>query len=225
MEKILKLLYSQQDKEYGDFIHKLTPTLPRDYFIGIRVPDIRKLVPEISDEDKKVFLLELPHRYYEENMLHGFIISKMKDYDEIIKQLNIFLPYVDNWATSDTMAPKIFSKHHDKLISEIRIWIKSKSTYVVRFGILMLMNHYLEKDFKEEYFDLVSSIKSDEYYIKMMQAWYFATALVKQYETCIKIIESKKLDKWVHNKTIQKAIESYRIPLDKKEYLKTLKIK
>ena len=171
------------------------------------------------------FLDELPHKFFEENQLHAFIISEIKDYDECILYLNKFLPYVDNWATCDQMSPKVFKKNHSKLLDQIKVWIKSSKTYTIRFGIGMLMQYYLDDDFKLEYLEMVSNIKSDEYYVNMMIAWYFATALAKQYDSTIKIIEGKKLDVWTHNKTIQKAIESYRITFEQKDYLRSLKRK
>jgi len=225
MEKILKLLKEYQDEKYGDFIQGLTPTISRDKFIGVRVPNIKKIAKEISNEDRDIFFNELPHFYYEETLLHAFLIQRIKDYDECLKRVNEFLPYVDNWATSDTMSPKVFSKHKEELMKEILKWVKSKKTYTVRFGVDMLMTHYLDDDFKEEYLCLPLNIDSEEYYINMMIAWYYATALAKQYDSAIKIIENKNLKPWIHNKSIQKAIESNRISIERKDYLRTLKIK
>lgn len=225
MEKVLTLLKEKQDISYGDFISGLTPNLSREYFIGVRVPEIRKIVGILSEDDKLQFINELPHKYYEENMLHGFILQKEKDYDKWAKEINEFLLYVDNWATNDTMTPKMLSKHKKEVLAEIKKWIKSNHTYKLRFSILLLMQLFLDEDFKEEYFDLVNNVKSNEYYVKIMVAWYYATALAKQYDSAIKVIESKKLDKWIHNKSIQKSIESSRISLEHKNYLKTLKIK
>lgn len=225
MKKILDLLLKYQDLKYKDFVSKLAPTVNKDFFIGIRVPELRKIAKEIIEKDAYKFLEELPHKYYEENLLHGFIIQRIKNYDECIKRLNIFLPYVDNWAVSDTMMPKIFSKNKNKLLKEIKKWIKSKHTYTIRFGVDCLMALYLDNDFKVEYLDLVKKIKSNEYYVNMMISWYFATALAKQYDSTISIFESKELDKWVHNKSIQKAIESYRVTDEHKGYLRELKIK
>lgn len=223
MKKILDLILIHQDNSYGDFIHKLTPTLPREYFIGVKTPDLRKIVKEITIEDKELFLNELPHKYYEENMLHGFIISEIKDYDKAIYEINKFLPYVNNWATSDTMYPRIFKKHLDTLLPEIKKWVNTESTYHKRFGVDMLMTFYLDDNFSPDHFEIINSIQSDEYYVKMMIAWYYATALAKQYDNAIKVIESKTLDKWVHNKSIQKAIESFRVSEEHKEYIRTLK--
>lgn len=224
MTEIQKLLFKEQEEAYGDFIAGLTPTVPRDHFIGVRVPRIRILAKSLSLNNCKAFLKELPHTYYEENLLHGFIIQRMKDYDEVIKEVNTFLPYIDNWATCDTMSPKCFNKHHNELIKEIKIWLTKKETYTVRFAIVTLMAHFLEADFKKEYLDWLSDIHVDQYYINIAIAWFYATALAKQWNETIKIIEAKKLDKWLHNKAIQKAIESNRISEENKAYLRTLKI-
>ena len=226
MNKIRDELFKLQDKKYGEFQTKLIPTANPDTFIGVRTPDLRNLAKRIVKENSyKEFLKELPHQYFDENQLHAFIISEIKDYDECLNYINEFLPYVDNWATCDQMSPKIFKKHPDKLIEQIKVWMKSKETYTIRFGIGMLMQYYLDDNFKPEYLKLVSKIKSQEYYVNMMIAWYFATALAKQYENTLPYIENKKLDTWTHNKTIQKAIESYRITPEQKEYLRSLKIK
>ena len=225
MSSINEELFNLQDIKYRDFQIKLIPTRDPDTIIGIRTPDLRKLSKKIAKEDYKSFLDELPHKYFDENQLHAFIISELKDYDECINYINKFLPYVDNWATCDQMSPKIFKKHIDKLIVQIKKWIKSKETYTIRFGIGMLMQYYLDDEFKKDYLELVYNIKSNEYYVNMMIAWYFATALAKQYDATIPYIENHKLDKWTHNKTIQKAIESYRITNEQKDYLRTLRNK
>lgn len=226
MKSITKLLFELRDEEYAKFQAKLTPSVNPKLFIGVRVPEVRKLAKLLKDDvSAKKFLKELPHKYYDENMLHGLLISEIKDYDTAIYETNRFLPYVDNWAVCDIMSPKVFKKHKIELINIIKKWIKSKETYTIRFGIEMLMSHYLDEDFKIEYLDIVSKIRSKEYYVNMMIAWFFATALAKQWECAISYIENGSLDKWVHNKTIQKAIESYRITDKQKEYLKTLKIK
>nr|MBP3259150.1 DNA alkylation repair protein [Bacilli bacterium] len=216
-------LFKLQDTKYRDFQAKLIPTVKSDTVIGVRTPQLRSLAKEIVKEDYLSFINELPHKYFDENQLHAFILSEIKDYDECINYINKFLPYVDNWATCDQMSPKVFKKHKKELLNHIKVWIKSKDTYTVRFGIGMLMQHYLDDDFKPEYIKWVSSIKSDEYYINMMIAWYFATALAKQYKDAILYIENNKLDILVHNKTIQKACESFRITVEHKDYLKTLK--
>lgn len=226
MINIEKELFELQDKKYRDFQIKLIPNIDIDSVIGVRTPELRALAKKIVKErDYSNFLNELPHRFFEENQLHAFILSNFKNYDECIVRINEFLPYVDNWATCDQMSPKVFKKNHNELIEQIKNWISSKNTYTIRFGIGMLMQHYLDEDFKKDYLEIVANIKSDEYYVNMMRAWYFATSLAKQYESTIIYLENKKLDAWTHNKTIQKAIESYRISIDKKDYLKSLKIK
>ena len=225
MDSIKEQLFKLQDKKYQELQSKIIPNIDSSTIIGVRTPEIKKLAKEVVKGDYKPFLEELPHKYYDENQLHAFIISEIKDYDECIKYINEFLPYIDNWATCDTLIPKVFKKNPDKLIIEVKKWIKSKDTYTIRYGIGTLMRFYLNDEFKEEYLKLVSKITSNEYYVNMMIAWYYATALAKQYDSTIKYIESNKLDTWVHNKTIQKAIESYRITEQQKEYLRTLKIK
>lgn len=226
MEKIENELFKLQDKKYQEFQAKLIPTRNPNTIIGVRTPELRKYAKDLlKNNEYKEFLKELPHKYFDENQLHAFIISGIKDYDECINYVNQFLPYIDNWATCDQMSPKIFKKNHDILLKEIKNWIKSKETYIIRFGIGMLMQHFLDEDFNPEYLEWVSNIESKEYYVNMMIAWYFATALAKKYVVTISYIENKKLDVWCHNKTIQKAIESYRITPEQKEYLKSLKIK
>ena len=222
MKSIIEELYKLQDKKYQELQYKIIPNV--DNIIGVRTPELRKLAKEkVKANDYKSFLEELPHKYFDENQLHAFIISEIKDYDECINYTNKFLPYIDNWATCDQMSPKVFKKNLDKLLLEIKKWIKSKETYTIRFGIGMLMQYFLDNNFKVEYLDAVSKIKSNKYYVNMMIAWYFATALAKQYNETISYIENNKLDKWTHNKTIQKAIESYRITDKQKQYLRTLK--
>lgn len=221
---IQKKLFSSEDLKYKDFHSKLMPTVDPDLIIGVRVPVLRNLAKELNgSEYKDEFLATLPHKYYEENNLHAFLIEKITDYNELVKELDRFLPFVDNWATCDMMSPKIFKKNKDKLLSGIDRWLKSGDTYTVRYGIKCLMQHYFDEDFKEEYFEKVINIKSEEYYINMMRAWYFATALSKHYELSIKVLEERKLDKWTHNKTIQKAMESYCVLPQNKEYIKSLK--
>ena len=225
MKEIVDLLFSKQDIKFRDFQAPLFPTVDKERIIGVRTPDIKQLAKELFGSDTaNEFIKELPHRYFDENQLHVFLISRIKDYQECLKEVNKFLPYIDNWATCDTLDPKVFAKHKEELLIEIKCWLKSKHTYIVRFAIGMLLGYYLDESFKKEYLAWVSSIKSEEYYINMMIAWYFATALAKQYASAIKYIEEKKLSPWVHNKTIQKAIESYRISDEQKTYLKALKI-
>lgn len=202
------------------------PTVNSETVIGVRTPILREYSKEIAKNGHyEDFLKSLPHQYYEENNLHAFLIEKIKDYQTCINALNEFLPYVDNWATCDSMKPKTLGKHTEELYSQIKIWIASDQTYTIRFGIEMLMNFYLDKDFKTEHLELVAKIRSDEYYVNMMIAWYFATALAKQYESTIPFLEKQTLSVWCHNKTIQKAIESYRITNEQKKYLRTLKIR
>ena len=224
-EMILKRLYENRDEKYLDFNSKLIPNVDKSLFIGVRTPVLRAIAKEAEKrEDIKDFLDSLPHKYFEENNVHGFIIENIKDYDECIKRLEEFLPYIDNWATCDLISPKVFRKNRMKLIEEIMKWIKSEKPFTCRFGIEMMMSHFLDEDFKEEYLHIIGNIKSEEYYVNMMIAWYFATALAKQYDKTIPVIENKILDKWVQNKAIQKSVESRRITDEQKKYLKTLKI-
>ena len=224
-EKINKELFNLQDKKYRDFQGKLLPTVSPDSIIGVRTPELRKLAKKFAKEEKiSEFLNNLPHKYFDENQLHAFIISEIKDYKKCIEELNKFLPFIDNWATCDQLSPKIFKKNKADLLKEINKWISSTHTYTVRFGIGMLMQHFLDEDFDIKYPKTIAKIRSEEYYINMMIAWYFATALAKQYESIIPFIENKKLDKWTHNRSIQKAVESYRITPEQKEYLKSLKL-
>jgi 3-methyladenine DNA glycosylase AlkD len=223
MEKIVKELFEMQDEKYRDFQSALIPGSDLEKVIGIRTPLLRKYAKNLPLEDAKAFLLELPHEYFDENQLHAFIVSEIKDIDACIKEVNTFLPYVDNWATCDQMSPVIFKKHKDKLLVEVKRWIASSETYTVRFGIKMLMQHFLDEDFNLEYPEMVAKIQSEEYYVKMMIAWYFATALAKQYDSVIPFIEEGRLEKWTHNKAIQKSIESYRITTEQKKYLRSLK--
>ncbi len=218
-------LFKMQDLTYREFHSKLIPTVSKDLIIGVRTPELRKLAKEISKtEYAEKFMNILPHHYYEENNLHAFLIESITDYGKCIDYLNRFLPYVDNWATCDMMRPKIFKGHLYEFLEQIRIWMKSDNTYTVRFAIEMLMCFYLDDNFSMEYSDMVAEIRSDEYYIRMMQAWYFATALAKKYDDVIPYLEKHRLDADTHNKTIRKAIESYRVSDECKAYLKTLKI-
>lgn len=221
---ITKKLFELQDKEYAKFQCKLTPGIEENKVIGVRVPEVRKLAKEyFKDKEAKEFLNTLPHEYYDENMLHGLLISEIKDYELCIKEIDKFLPFVDNWAVCDIMSPKIFKKHKEELIKKIREWVKSKHTYTCRFGIEMLMSHYLDEDFKKEYLEIPAKVHLEEYYVQMMIAWFFATALAKKWNETIPYLENNILDTWAHNKTIQKAKESYRITDEQKEYLKSLK--
>ena len=224
--EIQKELFSRQDKEYMKFLSKLTPNVSEYTIIGVRIPEIRKLAKKLVKNDEyEDFLKELPHKYYDENLLHGAIISENKDFENCIELLNSFLPFVDNWAVCDTISPKIFKKHKKELIEKIKEWSQSDKTYTCRFGVEMLMTHFLDEDFKKEYLEMVANIHSEEYYVKMVIAWFFATALAKQWDYAVIYLEDSRLDVWVHNKTLQKARESLRILEDKKGYLKGLKRK
>ena len=224
MNKILDDLFSLQDKEYRDFNSKLIPNIKKENIIGVRVPVLRKYVKEIRNFYlSNDFLNSLPHKYLEENILHALLIENIKTYDDTINALNEFLPFVDNWAVCDIMSIKIFKKHINILPEQLDKWLVSSHPYTIRFAIKMYMTYYLQDNFNIDYMTKISKIRSDDYYVNMMIAWYFATALAKQYDTAIKFIENKKLPLWIHNKTIQKAIESYRIKEEQKEYLRTLK--
>ena len=226
LDDIRDELFKMQDIEYRDFNSKLIPTVKKEDMIGVRTPELRKYAKKLlKEEGVEDFLHSLPHKYFDENQLHAFIISEIKDFKFCIDELINFLPYLDNWATCDQLSPKIFKKHRNDLLPHIYEWLKSDKTYTVRFGIGMLMEHFLDEDFKSEYPEMVAAVRSEEYYINMMTAWYFATALAKQYENILPFIEGNKLDTWTHNKTIQKAIESNRINAEQKNYLKGLKIK
>ena len=224
--EIRKELYLLQDEAYREFQAKLIPGMGLDQVIGVRTPLLRKLARQIvKEEDTQAFLEELPHEYFDETQLHAFVISEIKDPEEVFERTELFLPYVNNWATCDQLSPKVFRKCRKELLKRIEQWLASGRTYTVRFGIGMLMQHFLDEAFDPKYPAMVSEVRSEEYYVNMMIAWYFATALAKQYETVLPYIEKQKLDPWTHNKTIQKAVESYRITPQQKEYLKTLKVK
>ena len=221
---IVDKLMTFKDDKYREFQSKLVPNISKNIIIGIRTPEMRNIAKEIFEsDDKEAFLNDLPHKYYEENLIHFFVISMIKDFDVCIKRVEEFLPYVDCWPVSDQASPKVFKKNHDKLLPYIKKWIKSKHIYTARFGIRMLMNEYLDKDFKEDYLKLVSSVKGEDYYLKMMVAWYFATALAKRYDETIPYFENHILDDWIHKKAIQKAIESYRVTDEHKKYVISLK--
>ena len=226
IQKIREELFRLQDTGYRDFQMKLIPTAGPETMIGVRTPALRKYAKAlIKAGQADEFLKNLPHTYFDENQLHAFILSELKDYDLCIEETDRFLPYVDNWATCDQLSPRIFKKNHARLSEKIPEWISSQETYTIRFGIGMLMQHFLDEDFAPAYPETVAGIRSGEYYVNMMTAWYFATALAKQYETVLPYLEQRRLDSWTHNKTIQKAVESYRITAEQKEYLKSLKIK
>ena len=223
---IQEKLFEYQDLGYIEFNSKLIPNIDKETMIGVRIPDIRKIEKSLGIKEKEQFLMDLPHKYFEENMLHGIIISNMKDYDKVIINLEKFLPYVDNWAVCDSISPKIFKKNREKAIVNVLSWIKSNHTYVCRFGIGMIMQLYLEDEyFKKSYLDKIAEIKTEDYYINMMRAWTFQVALVKQWKEAIIYIEKGLLDEFTHNKTISKSCDSYKIEKEKKEYLKTLRRK
>lgn len=220
-----KRLFELRDVEYASFQAKLTPTVPFELFIGVRVPKVRLLARELlKNPGYETFLEELPHKYYDENMLHGLLISGISDFDKCVSLVDRFLPYVDNWAVCDIMSPKVFAKHKSELLVKIREWASSCDVYTCRFGMEMLMKYFLDEDFKPAYLKIVAAVKGDDYYVKMMVAWFFATALAKQWDASIPYIENRKLAAWTHNKTIQKAIESFRITDEQKKYLRTLKL-
>lgn len=225
-EKLRKELFSLSDVEYRNFQASLMPNIDKERIIGIRAPVLRSFASKFAKETySKEFLRVLPHYYYEENNLHGLLIDKIGDYDEAISELDRFLPYVDNWATCDMMKQKTFAQNRYKLLNDIDRWILSDQVYEIRFGIKMLMDFYLGENFKTEYSERVAAVKNDDYYVKMMIAWYFATALAKNYDEVLPYIENRILHKWTHNKAISKANESYRLTADQKEYLKTFRIK
>ncbi len=224
-EEIRERLFALRDEPYQVFQAKLIPTRDPETMIGVRTPALRKLARELSKKPGiREFMRDLPHRYFDEDQLHAFIISGMKDYAECMAETERFLPCIDNWATCDQLSPKVFKKHRQDLLTHIRGWIRSEETYTVRFGIGMLMQHFLDEDFDPAYPAMVAEVRSEEYYVRMMIAWYFATALAKQYEAVLPYLEEARLDPWTHNKAIQKARESYRITPEQKEYLQGLKV-
>lgn len=228
MDKILEDLFSMQDIDYKKFQSKLMPTVPYEKIIGIRTPVLRNYAKTLFKEDERLvfeFLNNLPNKYYEEDNLQGFLIEEIKDFDLAMKYTEDFIPFIDNWATCDSFCPKVFKKYVNETYEKILLWIKSDKTYAVRYGIGLLLSNYLDENFKEEHLKIVSKIRSEEYYINMMIAWYFATALAKKWDSTIFFIENKKLDDWTHNKAIQKAIESRRITDEQKIYLRSLKVK
>ena len=221
-----KKLYELQDLKYRDMQIKIIPNIDPESVIGVRTPELKAMAKEVLKAgDYMAFLGDLPHKYFEENQLHAFIISGIKDMDVCMEELEKFLPYVDNWATCDQMSPKIFKKHREILLIHIKKWITSGKTYSVRFGVGMLMEHFLDEDYDSKYPEMVAKLRSKEYYVNMMIAWYFATALAKQYESILPYIEEKRLDDWTHNKAIQKSVESRRITEEQKTYLKSLKVR
>ncbi|MBE6622588.1 MAG: DNA alkylation repair protein [Ruminococcaceae bacterium] len=216
-------LFKMADSSYKDFHSKLIPTVNKDMIIGVRTPDLRKFAKTLKKTKKRILFLDcLPHKYYDENNLHAFLIEQEKDFTICLSELNRFLPYVDNWATCDMMNPKALKKDKEALLFQIRNWIYSENLYTVRFGLKMLMDHFLDEDFSESYLELAASVKSEEYYINMMISWFFATALAKRYEQTLPFIKEKRLSKFCNNKTISKACDSLRISKERKVHLKTL---
>ncbi len=213
-----------KDDAYREFQTKLVPNIPPETVIGVRTPEMRKIAREVFESpEREAFLNDLPHRYYEENLIHFFVISMIRDFESCVNAVESFLPYVDCWPVSDQATPKAFVKNHQKLLPYIKKWMASEHVYTARFGIRMLMNEFLGEDFRAEYPELVAEKKGDDYYLKMMIAWYFATALAKRYEETIPFFEERRLDEWVHRKAIQKATESYRVTDEHKNYLRSLR--
>lgn len=222
-DQLQQRLLALQDLKYRDFQRKLIPNIDPETIIGVRTPELRKLAKEIAPGD--AFKKELPHRYFEEDQLHSFLLGNLKDFEQAVREVDTFLPYVDNWAACDQLSPKVFRRHRKALLPHIRRWLASEHTYTIRFAMGMLMQHYLDEGFDPEYPALVAAIRSEEYYVRMMQAWYFATALAKQYDAVVPYITDHRLEKWTHNKAIQKAVESYRITPEQKEFLKQYRMK
>lgn len=224
-ERIRAQLWELQDAEYREFHKKLIPTVNPENIIGVRTSQVRKLAKELA-KDPQIgdFLAELPHRYYDENNVQAFVVEQIGDYDKCLAEIERFLPYIDNWATCDMLSPKVFARHTEELLEPIRRWMASEETYTIRFGIGMLMRFYLDEAFRPEYLQWVARVQSEEYYVNMMRAWYFATALTKQYEAAVPYLQEQRLDAWTHNKAIQKACESLRVPGERKTYLRSLKV-
>ncbi len=225
MTEIQERLFELKDEKYRDFNASLIPTVDKSIVIGVRVPALRKLAKDLKGSAQAAqFMAALPHHYHEENLLQALLINEIKDFGGCMEALELFLPFVDNWAVCDMLGPKALAKDRERLMGAILLWLKSEHPYTQRFGICMLMSHFLDENFREEYLELVAGVRSEEYYVRMMQAWYFATALAKQYDSAVKYIEGRRLESWTHNKSIQKARESFRVSDEHKKYLKTLKI-
>ena len=224
--EIVAALFRLQDQPYAAMQTKLIPTVAADRIIGVRTPELRALAKKLStDGEIGTFLTDLPHQYFDEDQLHAFIISQEKNFDKCVAEVETFLPFINNWATCDQLSPRTFKKAPERLLPYIDRWIRSDRVYTVRFAIGMLMRHFLDERFEPKYADMVAAVRSGEYYINMMIAWYYATALARQYDAILPYLEGKKLDDWTHNKAIQKGVESYRITPEQKAYLKTLKVK
>ena len=225
VERIRARLFERADEKYRDFNCKLIPTVPAQAIIGVRTPDLRALARQLgSTPDAQEFLADLPHRYFEENNLHAFLLEGIQDFEACVERLNLFLPYIDNWATCDQLSPRVLGRHPEDLRRQIDLWLESRQIYVRRFAIGMLMRHFLGENFRIEDLDRVAQQRSEEYYLRMMVAWYFATALAKQYPSAIRVLEARSMEPWTHNRAIQKALESRRISPEQKLYLKSLKI-
>ncbi len=217
-------LLAVKDDAYRALQTKLVPNVPPETIVGVRTPDLRRIAKNVSARaDCGAFLRDLPHRYYEENLIHFFVLAEIKDFDACVRGVEAFLPYVDCWPVSDQATPKSFRKNREKLLPYVKNWIASERVYTARFGLRMLMNEYLDADFKPEYLALAAAKTGEDYYLKMMIAWYFATALAKQYDAALPYLERRRLDDWTHKKTIRKALESFRVPDEHKAYLRTLR--
>ena len=221
---LYRRLAEVKDDAYREFQAKLVPNIPKETILGVRTPEMRKIAKEVFESaERDAFLNDLPHKYYEENLIHFFVLAMIRDFDECVRRVEAFLPYVDCWPASDQATPKSFRKNHEKLLPYIEKWIASDHVYTARFGLRMLMNEFLDADFKEEYLALAASKQGEDYYLKMMIAWFFATALAKRYDETVPYLEQHRLDEWVHKKAIRKAIESFRVSDAHKEYLKRLR--
>ena len=226
LDDLQQLLFTCRDTAFAVFSARLIPTVPRERFIGIRSPECKKIARQIADDPVvPVFLTSLPHFWFEENYLHVALINRIRDYGACVSALERFLPYIDNWAVNDALNPACFRKHRGELIGRIQSWIASEAPYTRRCGMRLLMANYLDKDFRPEYLDLPADLRSEEYYVNMMTAWLFAEALAKQWDAAVPYIETRRLDPWTHNRAIQKACESFRVPEEHKTYLRTLKVR
>ena len=222
--QITEELFSMQDKTYKAFTQKLTPNVDPERIIGVRMPAVRRLAKQIAGTPQAdEFLRTLPHTYHEENLLHGCLIETIRDFDRCAALLDAFLPFVDNWAVCDCMSPKVLGKQPDALLRHVERWLASGEDYTVRFAIGQLMRWFLDDRFDPAYPQMVAAVQSEEYYVNMMRAWYFATALAKQYDAVLPFLSENRLDVWTHNKTVQKAVESFRVPPEHKAQLRTLK--
>ena len=225
MQEITEQIRALADAENAKFVARLMPQISPEQILGCRTPALRALAKSLGTDPDAVqtFLHTLPHRYFDENQLHAFLIARIKCFAECIAAVEAFLPYVDNWATCDQLSPTVFRKEAEQLLPYIDRWMQSAHTYTVRFAVGMLMQHFLDARFDPAYPERIAAIRSDEYYINMEIAWYFATALAKQPEAILPYLEARRLPEWVHKKTIQKCIESRRIPEETKTYLRTLR--